>query len=255
MRSLPTRALSLALLVLFPLAACGEKDDDTGGDDPQDRPELTCDDRLDNDSDGLTDCDDDDCAAEAVCQVPATESDCHDGVDEDQDGDADCADSDCASDFFCNLPDELDHTTTVDFKGRDIVCETFFGDYDVTVPDCVTAVAATLALDSSDPCPSCDRTYSGPTRVVKDECSEVTGSAADLPPTLAFGFVFESVDARELWAKNDTSGLWEKAVDLVDDGGTWSYTTSEPLNTDIDGCDNNPIYVGDLYVTVAFTDR
>lgn len=236
------------------LAACGEKDDSGEPPGPQDRPELTCDDDLDNDQDGLTDCDDSDCAAEEACQVPATESECKDGLDNDEDGSSDCEDSDCAEDYWCNLPDSMEHSTTVDFQGRDIICESWAGDYTDTVPDCITAIAATLTRDLSDPCPSCDRTYSGTTRVVRDECSEITGGASELPTSLAFGFVFDGPDARELWVKNEQSGLWEKAVDLTEDGGTWSFTTSEPLHTDVEYCDNSPLYVGDIHATLSFTD-
>ncbi|MGD9211677.1 MAG: SGNH/GDSL hydrolase family protein, partial [Desulfobacteraceae bacterium] len=62
--------------------------------------ESNCSDGIDNDGDGLSDCDDSDCAADAVC-LPSTESNCSDGVDNDGDGLSDCDDGDCDADSVC----------------------------------------------------------------------------------------------------------------------------------------------------------
>ena len=59
-------------------------------------PPEDCTDQVDNDRDGLADCDDADCAS--VC--PTAEN-CTDTVDNDLDGQADCADSDCAENAAC----------------------------------------------------------------------------------------------------------------------------------------------------------
>ena len=56
--------------------------------------ELDCDNGLDDDSDGLTDCDDPDCFAQPGCTA-TTETSCTDGVDNDGDLLIDCDDSDC----------------------------------------------------------------------------------------------------------------------------------------------------------------
>jgi FtsP/CotA-like multicopper oxidase with cupredoxin domain len=84
--------------------------------------ELTCDDGVDEDCDGSTDCDDSDCDAscapvcgDASCDPgedqcncaadcgapPSNELTCDDGSDEDCDGDVDCDDADCAADAAC----------------------------------------------------------------------------------------------------------------------------------------------------------
>lgn len=55
--------------------------------------ELTCNDGLDNDCDGTTDCMDTDCAAASNCNTGVEI--CTDGVDNDGDMNADCLDSDC----------------------------------------------------------------------------------------------------------------------------------------------------------------
>ena len=59
--------------------------------------ELECTDGLDDDGDGLIDCDDPDCGVDPVC----TEEMCDDQQDEDLDGLIDCADQDCAIALVC----------------------------------------------------------------------------------------------------------------------------------------------------------
>ena len=56
--------------------------------------ETNCGDGADNDSDGLTDCEDDDC-------VDACMEDCEDGLDNDGDGLVDCDDDECLGDAAC----------------------------------------------------------------------------------------------------------------------------------------------------------
>src|SRR5213593_332606 len=49
--------------------------------------ESACQDLIDNDQDGLTDCADSDCATDPEC-IP--ETNCSDGIDNEGDGEADC---------------------------------------------------------------------------------------------------------------------------------------------------------------------
>jgi len=58
-----------------------------------------CQNGVDDDGDGKTDCADTDCATDTAC-VEGSE-DCQNGVDDDGDGKTDCADSDCATDTAC----------------------------------------------------------------------------------------------------------------------------------------------------------
>lgn len=60
-----------------------------------------CDDDLDNDADGLIDCADEECVDLAVC----IESVCDDELDNDGDGQTDCDDADCAADPVC-IPED-----------------------------------------------------------------------------------------------------------------------------------------------------
>ena len=72
-------------------------------------PEAICDDDVDDDFDGATDCDDGDCDGDPAC----TEIDCSDGLDSDRDGATDCDDDDCAGAIRCNpeiaCRDEVDN--------------------------------------------------------------------------------------------------------------------------------------------------
>jgi hypothetical protein len=59
--------------------------------------ETICDDGIDNDNDGFTDCMDFDCEGTLACPGPIENSDalCADGLDNDEDGLMDCADDSC----------------------------------------------------------------------------------------------------------------------------------------------------------------
>lgn len=67
--------------------------------------ETPCDDGIDNDDDGFTDCVDWDCRELPIC---TTESKCDDGYDNDLDYKTDCADEDCEDDPYCVWEDCVD---------------------------------------------------------------------------------------------------------------------------------------------------
>lgn len=61
-----------------------------------------CDDTIDNDCDGLSDCDDGECSNALVCQGSAEPEICDDGIDNDGDNKVDCADKrDCGKTTAC----------------------------------------------------------------------------------------------------------------------------------------------------------
>ena len=60
-------------------------------------PETICNDRIDNDRDGRTDCFDADCNGDPAC----VETICNDGRDNDNDGRTDCFDNDCNGNPAC----------------------------------------------------------------------------------------------------------------------------------------------------------
>ena len=64
--------------------------------------ETFCENGIDDDNNGQTDCDDSDCDGHPACAAPDNELDCGDGVDDDEDGLTDCADlADCLNDNAC----------------------------------------------------------------------------------------------------------------------------------------------------------
>ncbi|MEM7249700.1 MAG: CSLREA domain-containing protein, partial [Acidobacteriota bacterium] len=77
-------------------------------------PESACSDSADNDFDLLTDCDDPDCAANSDC-IP--EDLCRDGLDDDGDGLVDCDDPECAADVTCIPEPVCDNDVDEDLDG------------------------------------------------------------------------------------------------------------------------------------------
>ena len=73
-----------------------------------------CNNGLDDDADGLVDCDDPDCVDSDAC--PGIEI-CTNGIDDDGDGAVDCADSDCAGDPNCIPPVEANCINNIDDDG------------------------------------------------------------------------------------------------------------------------------------------
>jgi hypothetical protein len=99
------------LLLVVTSVACGAPTDNAAEpekqaaiEDSSSPPEAQedCTDGLDNDLDGLTDCDDPDCATECT-------EDCSDGRDNDLDGLTDCDDPDCATECTEDCSDGLDN--------------------------------------------------------------------------------------------------------------------------------------------------
>ena len=91
--------LSGTLIAVALLAACG------GSGTSSRMQELNCNDGLDQDGDGLTDCADPDCQATAACGGRADggpgETNCSNGLDDDDDGSTDCDDRDCSDSPDC----------------------------------------------------------------------------------------------------------------------------------------------------------
>jgi len=76
-----------------------DNDGDCDDDEPLAWTDATeaCDDGVDNECDGLVDCED------GQCKDACTEQDCADEVDNDNDGDTDCFDEDCAGGTDCEV--------------------------------------------------------------------------------------------------------------------------------------------------------
>jgi hypothetical protein len=88
---------------------------------------FKCDDGIDNDGDGLTDCADPDCGNEPRCYEDSTN--CSNGKDDDNDGLVDCDDPDCAPKSELTLSGALPITVTGDTTGHG-------NDYVIGPPKC-----------------------------------------------------------------------------------------------------------------------
>ncbi|MFT4977156.1 MAG: hypothetical protein ACI8S6_003061 [Myxococcota bacterium] len=184
---------------------------------------------------------------------PASEADCSDGADNDDDGSIDCADSDCAAEFVCSWPDTMSHRTDIFFDGYTVECETWLGTFEEEVDDCRTNITAPLSVATDgDICPKCDRTYVGPFTYENDNCDDLTGDG-ERPTEGRFGFVFISETERELWSQDDL-GAWAPAVTMALADGIWSYADGGEIEVANGDCDNSPLTVGMLTVTLSFVD-
>ncbi|MEZ4408034.1 MAG: MopE-related protein [Polyangiales bacterium] len=103
-----------------------------------------CDNRVDDDGDGLVDCSDPDCRAAPACMmcIPTGPENvgmnCFDGVDNDCNGVADCADFACATIPACCRPTGLENNAMACADGRDNDCN---GLTDCADPACASVPA------------------------------------------------------------------------------------------------------------------
>jgi len=82
-------ALPAAVVIVLGTGGCLEEEEEPAPD-----TEI-CSDAIDNDGDGMVDCDDSDCATSTLCYGMPFEENCADAVDDDGDGLVDCDDDDC----------------------------------------------------------------------------------------------------------------------------------------------------------------
>ena len=147
---------------MYTMDACNpydlEFDVDTAGCVPP--PPEICDNELDDDGDGATDCADGDCVDFPACQTGA--EDCFDGVDNDGDGAADCLDSDCSGtilvDGACTNPADLPLAAAADFIAIGQTC--------ILDSGCLGDIACNTAcvqdiLGVSDGCATCGGELAG----------------------------------------------------------------------------------------------
>ncbi len=107
--------------------------------DPEGTSPWHCDDGLDNDEDGLWDCDDPDCGDSSYCNEAAEDGSCSDGEDNDGDGLSDCDDPDCAETEDCAETSDVEDPDSGEcFDGLDNDGD---GLYDCDDPDCADSEA------------------------------------------------------------------------------------------------------------------
>ncbi len=120
-------------------------DDDCNG-VVDDFPAEDCEDGADNDFDGLTDCEDDDCIAECM-------EDCADGVDNDLDGVSDCLDDECWGVDSCEWPYDMELETTVEntIFGYGTDFTRAYGDFAIMYIDAEATLTGTPHDSSASP--------------------------------------------------------------------------------------------------------
>ncbi len=105
---------------------------------PDGCPESFCDDGLDDNGDGFSDCADSSCELDPVCLIP---EDCTVAGDEDSDGLFDCDDPDCATTSTCNAVDESECQDGIDNDQN--------GYLDCFDIPCVEYVGTTIQMDQA----------------------------------------------------------------------------------------------------------
>ena len=184
---------------------------------------------------------------------PPVEQICDDGVDNDGDGLSDCEDADCEAEVHCQWPTSVEHTTVFDFAGKTIQCEVWGTVIPYEIDDCETVMTSTMTqVDDGDICEQCNRTFEGQFSYPKDECADLV--AGERPTEGRFGLVFAE-NKWVLFSKNE-SGEWVESVDLQPDGsGTYSYATTEAVEEDMqEDCKTGVQHLGDLTVTLSFAE-
>ncbi|MBU1222107.1 amidohydrolase family protein [Myxococcota bacterium] len=109
------RKLFVILGVIGAAAAFGACDDD----DSNNENHEICDNQIDDDGDGLVDCDDPGCAGYTICEGVEI---CNNGYDDDGDGDVDCNDSDCTNSTVCTGTEICNNDQDDDGDG-DVDCD------------------------------------------------------------------------------------------------------------------------------------
>jgi hypothetical protein len=93
-----SRTTTLSMAACLALSGCFFSD--RGDIDTIPVEETICNDSIDQDEDGLVDCEDPDCRLESHCNLPSGER-CGNGTDDDGDGLIDCEDPQCAESAGC----------------------------------------------------------------------------------------------------------------------------------------------------------
>ena len=209
---------------------------------PTCQPERRCDDGLDENYNGLTDCDDPDCFGDPACPSTPPEPDtelCDTPGDDDSDGLINCADPDCAGSYEqCHLElcgDGIDNNSNEATDCDDIQC--------VDDPFCTIAEQCTL---QGAP-PTEDRNGNGAIG-----CGDLACQGADNCQEEGEGDCFDYVDANG----NGLTGCEEPSCREIFAAtgqtcpGTYPPLTREQGVDCQDGVDND----GDLYVDCADYD-
>jgi len=121
-----------------------------------------CDNRVDDDGDGLVDCADPDCVGQPACETPSEQ--CSNWQDDDGDGLVDCADPDCRQHVGCSV-------------GTVEICANMVDDDGDMLTDCDDPDCAIYAVCQPD------------APVLKGGCSSAGGGSSPLPALLVLAIL------------------------------------------------------------------
>jgi hypothetical protein len=146
--------VSIAIAFLAPSAGCERRpasgDDDATADDDAADDDAADDDTSDDDDETPT--------------PPPPETDCEDGLDNDEDGVSDCDDSDCAAVWRCTWPHSVQHTASLHYDANALAELAGYDDCDTQISSPMSDAGANPA------CPACDRTFTGLFTYTLDTC-------------------------------------------------------------------------------------
>ncbi len=190
---------------------------------PVPRPPIEiCDDGIDNDDDGLTDCEDANCRDVAACQENTAEK-CSDGDDNDLDGIIDCEEAECLTFAYCQEQDEAscsdrednDHDGLVDCRESD--CKGFAHCQEATEVACQDRLDNDedgLTDCNDESCAAFFACFSTTSLLKQQGCDEPLRPALELQDTFEGG----DIDGAR-WrvfhsAGRDRPGLYEQMLDV-----------------------------------------
>lgn len=76
-----------------------------------------CDNKIDDNDDGIIDCNDENCKSQDICKIKIIPENCSNNVDDDNDGKKDCEDTDCAAVDSCKIVVSENCSNKVDDDG------------------------------------------------------------------------------------------------------------------------------------------
>lgn len=145
--------------------------------------EYICDDKIDNDGDGKTDCDDSDCASASACKpLPETETICNDKKTNDKDALIDCGDPDCAGKDGCPVLKEVCVDKAADGKPIDPIDDDKDGKTNCGDEDCANDAACKpkeKCDDKDDKGAALDNDGDGKANCDDSDCSSNAACSAD----------------------------------------------------------------------------
>jgi len=244
--------LLIAFLAIGPMAcSSGSGDGAEEGDGSLTEPtESVCNDGVDDDEDGTTDCDDSDCASNSACV--STETNCTDTKDDDADGNIDCDDSDCSTNSACATP--TNETNCTDTKDDDAD-----GKIDCDDSDCSSNSACTGGTDtdadgyvSSADCNDSNAAINpAATEVCGDDVDNDCDSKIDSADDTVTGMTTYYLDAdTDTFGSSNTVKEGQKKIQCTGDNPATSVTIdgqSWVLNNS--DCDDDDAEANDATVT------